>query len=67
MHVLSMKKRIRERKLEERIDAEVAQHFSESKIQQMKLIAQRISQKLTKNKSKAQSTSKEETVVQSKL
>lgn len=62
MHVLSMKKRIREKKLEERIDAEVAQHFSESKIQQMKLIAQRISQKLIENKLQAQSTSKKETV-----
>lgn len=62
MHVLSMKKRIREKKLEERIDAEVAQHFSESKIQQMKLIAQRISQKLIENKLQAQSTSKKETL-----
>lgn len=67
MHVLSMKKRIREKKLEERIDAEVAQHFSESKIQQMKLIAQRISQKLTESKLKEQSTSKEESSKQCTL
>lgn len=56
MNILSIRKKLKKKRLRKEQDKKLALHFSDSKIEKMKQIAQRISQKLAQQASTSKET-----------